>query len=88
MTLYKFRNPSTPDEALERFRLVEYRGDRMLVEFVCSMAIPPQFVYPSADLVEDDYQPFWHCVDCGREYDDIDDGPCPSDDCPSRDVTC
>jgi hypothetical protein len=50
MTLYKFRNPSTPDEALERFRLVEYRGDRMLVEFVCSMAIPPRFVYPSADL--------------------------------------
>ena len=33
----------------------------------------------------DDYRPFWHCVDCGREYDDIDDGPCPSDDCPSRD---
>lgn len=40
---------------------------------------------PQVNLPDDDYRPFWRCPDCGREYDDIDDGPCPSDDCPSRD---
>ena len=27
----------------------------------------------------------WRCPDCGREFDDITCGPCPSDDCPSHD---
>lgn len=44
----------------------------------------PQWNLP--DPGADDYQPFWRCPDCGREYDDIDDGPCPADDCPSRDA--
>ena len=34
---------------------------------------------------DDENRPFWRCPDCGREYDDIDNGPCPADDCPSRD---
>lgn len=40
---------------------------------------------PQWNLPDDDYRPFWRCPDCGREYDDIDNGPCPADDCPSRD---
>lgn len=47
------------------------------------MTPTPQWNLP--DPGADDYRPFWHCVDCGREYDDIDEGPCPSDDCPSKD---
>ena len=39
---------------------------------------------PPEARVPDDYRPFWHCVECGREYDDVDNGICPSDDCPSR----
>jgi rubrerythrin len=29
--------------------------------------------------------PVWECPSCGRVYDDITGGPCPSDDCPSHD---
>ena len=27
----------------------------------------------------------WTCPDCGRQYEDMTGGPCPSDDCPSHD---
>lgn len=26
----------------------------------------------------------WTCPHCGRVYDDLKEGPCPSDDCPSH----
>jgi hypothetical protein len=48
----KFAAPTTPDEAAERFRVLEDRGDRVLVEFICDLAIAPTYVYPVADLRE------------------------------------
>lgn len=49
--MLKFLEPLTPEEENERFVLIETRGDRVLVELVCDMAIRPQFVYLTADLV-------------------------------------
>jgi hypothetical protein len=41
----------TPDETgTERFRVLELRGDRVLVEFVCDLRIPPTYVYPTSDV--------------------------------------
>lgn len=45
----KFREPRDADEASERFTVVELRGERVLVEFICDMTLCPQSVY----LVED-----------------------------------
>jgi transposase-like protein len=28
----------------------------------------------------------WVCPECGREYDDLSEGPCPADDCPSHEA--
>ena len=47
----KFAAPLTADEATERFVVVELRGERVLVEFICDMPIRPTFVYIAADLV-------------------------------------
>ena len=47
----KFAAPMTDDEAAERFTVVELRGERVLVEFICDMPLRPQFVYLAADLV-------------------------------------
>ena len=49
--MLKFIEPMTQKEKDERFILIESRGDRVLVELVCDMAIRPQFVYLTADLV-------------------------------------
>jgi hypothetical protein len=46
----KFRAPMSSDEAQERFVVIEHRGERVLVEFVCDMAIRPQSVYLADDL--------------------------------------
>ena len=46
----RFSNPLTPDEAAERFTVLEIRGDRVLVEFICSMHLLPTFVYLLSDL--------------------------------------
>lgn len=48
--MLKFKNPQNKDEEQERFVLVEDRGDRMLVEFVCDMGIRPVFVYATEEL--------------------------------------
>lgn len=50
--MVKFAMPLTPDEASERFTVLEDRGERLLVEFICDMPIAPTFVYLSADMVE------------------------------------
>lgn len=47
----KFAAPLNEDERQERFTVVELRGDRVLVEFICDMNIRPSFVYLTADLV-------------------------------------
>ncbi len=42
----KFLSPQTPDEQVERFEVLELRGDRALVRFLDSgMRIEPTFVY-------------------------------------------
>ena len=47
----KFARPLTEDERIERFMVVELRGDRALVAMKDSgMAIVPTFVYLQADL--------------------------------------
>jgi hypothetical protein len=48
----RFAEPMSADEASERFVVVELRGPRVLVEFICDMAIKPQSVYLAADLVK------------------------------------
>ena len=48
--LVKFVDPKNDDERAETFHVLEVRGDRVLVEFVCDMSIRPTFVYPTADL--------------------------------------
>lgn len=49
--MVRFVAPETDDEASERFVVLELRGDRALVEFVCEMNIKPTFVYRTADMV-------------------------------------
>ena len=47
----KFSRPLTDDERIERFMVVELRGDRVLVAMKESgMTIVPTFVYLQADL--------------------------------------
>ena len=47
----KFSRPLTDDERIERFVVVELRGDRVLVAMKESgMSIVPTFVYLQADL--------------------------------------
>ena len=47
----KFSRPLTDDERIDRFMVVELRGDRVLVAMKESgMSIVPTFVYLQADL--------------------------------------
>jgi hypothetical protein len=48
----RFAAPESPDEEAERFIVLELRGDRVLVEFICNMRIKPTHVYLVADLVQ------------------------------------
>jgi hypothetical protein len=48
----KFAAPTTPEEASERFTVLEDRGDRVLVAFICDLAIAPTYVYATAEMVE------------------------------------
>jgi len=50
--LVKFANPETANEKIERFTVVELRGTRVLVEFVCDLNIKPTFVYLVSEMVE------------------------------------
>lgn len=50
--LVKFANPQSANEMIERFTVVELRGTRVLVEFVCDLAIKPTFVYLVSEMVE------------------------------------
>lgn len=47
----KFVAPLSDAERRERFKVLELRGARVLVEFICEMSIRPAFVYPAVDLV-------------------------------------
>lgn len=50
--LVRFIAPLNEDEREEQFTVLELRGERVLVEFVCGMSIRPTFVYLAADLVQ------------------------------------
>lgn len=45
-----FKNPQG-DEINEKFKVVEDRGDRLLVELICDMPIPPTFVYLKSEMI-------------------------------------
>ena len=47
----QFAAPLSDDEADERFVVIELRGPRVLVEFVCEMNLRPQSVYLIEDLI-------------------------------------
>jgi hypothetical protein len=48
--IVKFVAPMSDDERQERFKVLELRGARVLVEFVCNMSVRPTFVYVAAEL--------------------------------------
>lgn len=50
--IVRFANPTTDAEVAETFKVLEPRGDRVLVEAVCNLTIKPTFVYLVADLVD------------------------------------
>lgn len=47
----RFAVPQTEEERVERFIVLELRGPRVLVEFICDMSIKPTFTYPAEDLI-------------------------------------
>ena len=47
----QFAHPLTDDEKVERFLVLELRGDRVLVEFICDWLVRPTFSYLESDLV-------------------------------------
>lgn len=49
--IVKFVAPLSDAERRERFKVLELRGARVMVEFICEMSIRPAFVYPAVDLV-------------------------------------
>lgn len=52
--LVKFAAPITTAEESERFTVLELRGDRILVQFVCDLTIKPTSVYSTADMISAD----------------------------------
>ncbi len=46
----KLVTPMPDESGSERFRVLEMRGDRVLVEFICDLRIPPTYVYPVTDI--------------------------------------
>lgn len=49
--IVRFAVPEDADEAKDRFLVLEDRGDRVLVRYLCDMSIPPTPVYLKTDLV-------------------------------------
>lgn len=47
----RFRDPLTREEEGERFEVLEMRGERVLVVYLCDLPIPPTYVYPVGDVV-------------------------------------
>jgi hypothetical protein len=52
---------------------------------VCGMDLDTQMPRFEGDPPEPAVNAKGYCKHCGREYDDVQTGPCPSDDCPSHD---
>lgn len=46
----KMVNPTPDESGSERFRVLELRGDRVVVEYICDLRIPPTYVYPTVDV--------------------------------------
>lgn len=47
----KFATIVDPEDESARFRVLEVNGDRLLIEFVCDMSIPPTQVVRVADVI-------------------------------------
>lgn len=46
----KFLNDLYDDEKETRYRIVEINGDRVIIEFICDLPIPPQSVAKISEL--------------------------------------
>lgn len=46
----KFVDGLYPDEEGARYKVLELNGDRVLIEFICSMPIPPRSVANRTEL--------------------------------------
>jgi uncharacterized Fe-S cluster-containing protein len=47
----KFREDLYPDEKGARYKIIEINGDRVVIEFICDLPIPPQSVAKTIELV-------------------------------------
>ena len=52
----KFKDGLYPDEEGARYKVIEINGDRVVIEFICYLSIPPQSVAKTNELevVSDD----------------------------------
>lgn len=48
--IVKFKDGVYPDEQGARYRIIEINGDRAIIEFICTLPLPPQSVARLADL--------------------------------------
>lgn len=48
--IVRFAVPETAAEQSERFEVIEDRGPRVLVRFICGLTLKPTSVYLAADL--------------------------------------
>jgi hypothetical protein len=46
----KFRDGLYPDEKGAEYKVIEINGDRVVIEFICDLPIPPQSVAKISDL--------------------------------------
>lgn len=48
--IVKFLDGLYPDEEKAKYRVIEINGDRVIIEFICDLPIPPQSVANISDL--------------------------------------
>ncbi|MGB8214999.1 MAG: hypothetical protein WCE68_15735 [Anaerolineales bacterium] len=46
----KFQDGLYPDEKGARYKIVEINGDRVFIEFICDLPVPPQSVAKLTEL--------------------------------------
>jgi hypothetical protein len=46
----KFRDGFYPDEKGARYKVVEINGDRVIIEFICDLPIPPHSIAKISEL--------------------------------------
>jgi hypothetical protein len=48
--IVKFKAGLYPDEEGAKYRVVEINGDRVVIEFICDLPIPPQSIAKTSEL--------------------------------------